>query len=130
MSITTEEFDAHVKQNDEYHIKSIAIACHEANRAWCAAHDDLSQKSWYDAEPWQRDSAIAGVMFRLNNPDAGESAQHDAWSADKVADGWVYGDVKDGDKKTHPCLVPFNELPLFQQKKDALFCAIVDALKG
>ncbi len=32
--------------------------------------------------------------------------------------------------KTHPCLVPFNDLPTFQQAKDTLFCSIVDSLKG
>lgn len=31
--------------------------------------------------------------------------------------------------KTHPCMVPFEELPEFQQKKDKLFMVIVDVLK-
>jgi len=48
---------------------------------------------------------------------------------EKVDTGWVYGKLKDGDKKTHPCIVPFDELPEYQKKKDMLFCAIVDALK-
>jgi hypothetical protein len=30
--------------------------------------------------------------------------------------------------KTHPCLVPFADLPEDQQRKDALFIAIVQAL--
>jgi hypothetical protein len=107
----------------------IAKSCHEANRVWCQANGDDSQKHWQDAEQWQRDSAIAGVEFRLNNPDAGHDAQHNAWMADKIKDGWVYGPVKDAEKKTHPCIVPFDQLPEFQKKKDALFCAIVDALK-
>jgi len=107
----------------------IAKACHEANRVWCQANGDYSQKHWAEAEQWQRDSAIKGVEFRLANPDAGEDTQHNAWMADKIADGWVYGETKDADSKTHPCIVPFNELPEFQQKKDRLFCAIVDALK-
>lgn len=107
----------------------IAKTCHEANRVWCQANGDNSQEHWDKAEQWQRDSAIIGVEFRLANPTAGKDAQHNAWSADKIKDGWVYGEVKDTVAKTHPCLVPFNELPEFQQKKDALFCAIVDALK-
>lgn len=110
-------------------VTSIARMCHEANKAWCEINSDLSQKHWNEAEQWQRDSAITGVQFRLDNPDAEESAQHDAWSKDKIDAGWVYGDTKDAEKKTHPCLVSFNKLPLFQQKKDKLFCAIVDALK-
>jgi hypothetical protein len=110
-------------------IRNIAMVCHEANRAWCQSEGDFTQKAWSQAEQWQRESAIAGVEFRLNNPDAGHYAQHNAWMADKIKDGWVYGLVKDAEKKTHPCIVPFEELPVFQQKKDALFCAIVDALK-
>lgn len=107
----------------------IAKVCHQANTAWCEVNDDLSQLDWEDAEQWQRDSAIKGVKFRLENPDAGPDAQHNAWMADKIGDGWVYGEVKDAEKKTHPCLVPFDYLPEFQQKKDRLFSAIVDALK-
>lgn len=106
----------------------IARVCHEANRGWCEANGDCTQKSWDDAEAWQRHSAIAGVRFALDHPDAPESAQHDAWSADKVRQGWTYGPVKDGDAKTHPCLVPFDQLPPMQQAKDRLFIAIVRAL--
>ena len=110
-------------------VTTIAIVCHEANRAWCKANDDDSQKPWDEAEEWQRQSAVKGVEYRLENPDAPASAQHDAWMADKVADGWVYGEVKDPEAKTHPCLVPYNQLPEQQRKKDHLFQAIVDALK-
>lgn len=113
----------------EKQVVNIARVCHEANRAWCIANGDNSQKSWEEAEQWQRDSAIKGVIFRFENPDAGEDSQHNAWMADKVNDGWVYGEVKDAEAKTHPCIVPFHELPLFQQQKDKLFCSIVDALK-
>ena len=110
----------------QYHI---AQACHEANKVWCEANGDFSQKHFEEAEGWQQDSAIEGVKFRLANPDAKEDAQHNAWMESKIKDGWVYGEVKDAEKKTHPCLVPFDKLPGFQQKKDKLFSAIVDALK-
>lgn len=124
---TQEEWDELVKNNLKTHI---AIACHEANRAWCMSQGDYSQKHWEEAEDWQRESALKGVEFRLNNPDAKEDAQHNAWMEDKISQGWKYGVVKNAETKEHPCIVPFNELPLFQQKKDKLFCAIVDALKN
>jgi len=76
----------------------------------------------------QRESAIQGVEFALANPDAPDSALRDAWSADKVRDGWRYGPVKDAQAKTHPRLVPFDQLPAHQQAKDRLFRAIVRAL--
>ena len=103
--------------------------CHNVNIIWCLENNDFTQKDWVNAEKWQRDSAIKGVEFRINNPDLPHDAQHNSWMKDKVDDGWIYGEVKDFDKKTHPCIVPFNQLPEFQQKKDAIFCAIVDALK-
>ena len=110
-------------------IEHIAKVCHQANKAWCESNGDNSQKDWYDDELWQRESALKGVEFRINNPEAGHDAQHNAWMKDKTDDGWVYGEFKDPQNKTHPCIVPFEELPEFQQKKDALFAAIVDALK-
>ena len=123
---TQEEWDALTQQNK---IGWIAKVCHQANKAWCESDGDYSQKDWLEAEQWQIQSAVSGVKFRVENPDAPASAMHDNWSKEKIADGWVYGEVKDAEKKTHPCLVPFEELPLFQQKKDKLFSAIVDALK-
>ena len=108
-------------------IIAIAIICHEANKAYCEFIGDHSQKNWCDAEQWQRDSAIKGVEFRLDNPNARDDAQHNSWMKEKIDQGWVYGPIKDAEKKTHPCLVPFNSLPVEQQIKDRLFCAIVDA---
>jgi len=48
--------------------------------------------------------------------------------ADKEADGWVYGVIKDPAAKTHPCMVPFEQLPAEQRAKDLGFKAIVRAL--
>lgn len=107
-------------------IQDIAKQCHEANRQFCISIGDNSQKPWDEAEEWQRESAIDGVKFRINNPDAPDSAQHDAWCDFKIKDGWVYGEVKDTSAKTHPCLVPYEELPYGQKAKDKLFQAIVD----
>jgi hypothetical protein len=108
--------------------EQIARICHEANRALCLTHGDESQLPWDDAPDWQRDSCIDGVFFTQSNWDAGDSANHDNWMRHKLADGWTYGDVKDPEKKTHPCLVPFDQLPPEQQAKDRLFRAIVRAL--
>lgn len=106
----------------------IAYVCHEANKAYCEMIGDLSQKSWDNAETWQRDSAVKGVEFALANPDAPASAQHEAWLNDKTKDGWTLGPVKDPTKKEHPCMVPYLELPLEQRLKDSLFKGVVRGL--
>jgi hypothetical protein len=107
----------------------IAKICHEANRAYCESEGDYSQPSWKDAPEWQKKSALDGVIFHTKNPDAGDDASHQNWMKDKIADGWVYGPVKDAEKKTHPCLVPFDSLSNYQQKKNTLFRTIVHVFK-
>jgi hypothetical protein len=111
-------------------VEKTAMVCHEANRAYCATIGDDTQKPWHEAEQWQRESAIKGVEFRIAHPEALPSAQHDAWAADKLADGWKYGPVKDPEKKEHPCLVEYGQLPEAQRRKDLLFALIVHAVMG
>lgn len=36
---------------------------------------------------------------------------HDVWSAGRMAEGWIYGEKKDAEKKTTPLLIPYSELP-------------------
>lgn len=102
--------------------------CHQVNKAYCEALGDHSQVDWDDAEDWQRISAQLGVAMHLGNPDAGPEASHEAWLEHKRSEGWVYGEEKDPEKKTHPCMVPFHELPVSQQAKDYIFRAIVHTL--
>jgi hypothetical protein len=111
-------------------VATIAEACHEMNRCWCDINGDLSQPQWIDAPDWQRESAVAGVEYRLAHPNAGPEYMHQSWFDQKVIDGWRYGPVKDPVAKTHPCMVPFRDLPPAQQFKDRLFSLVVDALKG
>ena len=105
----------------------VARICHEANRVYCQSIGDDSQKPWDEAEQWQRDSAIRGVLYAYSNPSAPPSAQHEAWLADKLRDGWKFGPIKDAEKKEHPCCVPYTDLPQEQKIKDYLFRGIVHA---
>jgi hypothetical protein len=107
---------------------NIAKVAHEANRAYCATLGDFSQLPWDDAPDWQKDSAFAGVNFVLNNPHVTPPMSHESWLAQKVADGWTYGPVKDAERKEHPCMVPYERLAVDQRTKDYLFISIVKAL--
>ncbi len=109
-------------------VEAIARIVHAAIRAYQLALGEAAAARWEEAEPWQRESTIEGVKFRLDHPGAPISAQHDQWMAEKQAAGWRYGAVKDAQKKTHPALVPFTELSETERRKDALFQAVIDAL--
>lgn len=107
----------------------IAKVCHQVNKAYCESQGDYSQLHWDEAPSWQQGSAISGVFFHINNPDSLPSSGHESWLKQKKEEGWVYGTEKDQVNKTHPCMVPFSELPVNQQAKDYLFKAVVDSLR-
>ncbi len=110
--------------------EQIARVAHEVNRAYCQALGDYSQPTWEDAPLWQRTSAMTGVKLHTENPTAGPQASHESWMAEKVADGWVYGPYKNPDLKQHPCIVPFDSLPVEQQAKDFIFGSVVHAINN
>jgi hypothetical protein len=111
--------------------EQIAQVCHDSNKVYCESIGDLSQSFWAFAPEWQKDSAIKGVQFHMEHLTRGEnpspSASHESWLAEKRADGWKYGPIKDPDKKEHPCFLPYHELPVEQRLKDYIFSAIVKA---
>jgi hypothetical protein len=114
--------------HESYSSEGVARVCHEANRALCQILGDDSQKPWEEASIDQRESALKGVDFCRANPTAPADQNHVSWLEHKVAQGWVYGEVKDEVAKTHPCIVPYEQLPIGQRIKDHLFKAVVATL--
>ena len=55
---------------------------------------------------------------------------HDSWVQSYLKMGWKYGEKRDVKKKTHPDLVPYEKLPKDERDKDAIFLAIVWAVKN
>jgi hypothetical protein len=107
-------------------VEACARAAHEVNRAYCIALGDFSQPSWAEAPEWQRTSARKGVVGALNGNTPEQS--HEGWLKEKIETGWKYGPVKDPEKKEHPCMVPYGELPPAQRAKDTMFIATVRAV--
>lgn len=66
----------------------------------------------------QMDSLLDGIAYMDANPNITPEENHNNWMKAKTAQGWVYGEVKDFEKKTHPDLVPFEDLPEVEQRKD------------
>ena len=53
-------------------------------------------------------------------------AEHESWMRAYKAMGWRYGSVRDTAIRTHPDLVPFDELSEAEREKDAVFLAVCD----
>jgi hypothetical protein len=104
-------------------VQACARAAHEANRAYCLALGDTSQPSWEQAPGWQTSSAVSGVLGVLAGN--GPEQSHESWLKEKEETGWKYGEVKNADAKTHPCMVPYAQLPEAQKAKDEVFVTVV-----
>lgn len=43
---------------------------------------------------------------------------HEMWAESRMKEGWIYGPQRDDAKKTHPCLIPYGELPESEKAYD------------
>ncbi|MBI1339607.1 hypothetical protein GC169_05260 [bacterium] len=109
-------------------ITRIARVMHEAVRAWQMANGQEAAPPWSRAPAWMKTASREAVVWRLAHRKAPASAQHDQWADEKLANGWRYGKVKDGKKKTHPLLIPYEDLPEVERQKDTLVAAVVLSL--
>ena len=119
MKLTKEEFKEdskriNMKPSREEFISRIR------HLGWCCYQIAAGQD--YNVEPNkdQYESLLQGVKFGLQNLDMTPEQNHENWMKCKTEQGWVYGEVKDFEKKTHPDLVPFNELPKIEADKDIM----------
>jgi hypothetical protein len=128
MQLLVENWKQHLQLMKTNLIEQIAQVAHEVNKAFCESIGDHSQPEWDDAPEWQKQSAISGVSFHLSWPDAKLSDSHSNWMKQKEADGWKYGPVKNPETKEHPCILPYDQLPVEQRSKDFLFKQIVHSV--
>ena len=43
---------------------------------------------------------------------------HEIWAETRINQGWTYGEQRDDELQTHPCLVPYEELPEDEKEYD------------
>ena len=111
-------------------VRSIARIAHQVNKAYCESLNDSSQVDWEEAPDWQQRSAMEGVLAIQENPELTPRESHEQWLKYKQDSGWKYGTLKDPAKLEHPCIMPYDELPIEQRAKDYIFQGVVKALTG
>lgn len=43
---------------------------------------------------------------------------HEVWAETRIKQGWTYGDQRNDELKTHPCLIPYEDLPEEEKEYD------------
>ena len=43
---------------------------------------------------------------------------HENWACGRISEGWTYGEKRDDEMKTTPCLVPYDELSETEKEYD------------
>jgi len=43
---------------------------------------------------------------------------HEVWAAQRFAEGWQYGTTRNDERKEHPCLVAYEDLPENEKEYD------------
>jgi hypothetical protein len=84
-------------------------------------------------EPWPEREAdfrqqFCEVIERQCGPGRSGSPEelHDDWVRAYEKMGWKYGPVRDREAKTHPDMVPFDQLEQREQDKDVIFIALCE----
>jgi len=84
-------------------------------------------------EPWpEREEAFHAqfipVIEMMCGPNRKHSLEelHQDWVRAYEAMGWKYGPIRDVIQKTHPDMVPYNELEQRERDKDAVFVALCE----
>jgi hypothetical protein len=72
---------------------------------------------------WMIEDSVANTEAFLAGGPKSAREEHARWMADKIRQGYTWGEVKNTDPLagplTHPCLIPYEELSLLQRLKDA-----------
>jgi len=77
-------------------------------------------------EPFKQQFLPVIAMMMSDDRKGSPEELHDDWVKAYEVMGWVYGPVRDIEKKTHPDMVPYWDLGVEERDKDAVFVALCE----
>lgn len=116
-------------KNFEEFIKIINIAkeCHLKNNELMLMNGEVPlTDDWYGLDDHTKNMSIKSVIKILNNPEITAKDLHDEWISNKIKDGWIYGEEKNLELKTHPSIIDFESLNDIDKLKDQYFIDVVN----
>lgn len=74
----------------------------------------------YEISLERLESLMNGTAFALYHSNLTPEENHMIWMEGKREQGYKYGPVLDVEKKTHPSMIPFRDLPDVEKRKDEM----------
>lgn len=112
---------------NEKKVEKIARLVHRAGMAIPDAFGEARPKAWEATTEESREITRQGVRLVMRNPSVTPELIHKAWMSLRQENGWSYGETKDQEKKTHPYMVEFANLPERQRLRDCVFVETIKA---
>ena len=88
-------------------------------------------------EPWaEREGDFVAQFLEVIDKQCGPLRSSDAaklhqdWVEAYEKNGWVYGSVRDVERRTHPDMVPFADLGQLERDKDYVFVALCEIARS
>jgi len=96
---------------------------YEAARLECiASNRPIIPEMWLDRdEPFRAQFHKTVERVCADGYETTPEAEHDSWHQAYKDMGWCYGPERSTTAKTHPDMVPFDQLSLLEQEKDQVF---------
>lgn len=124
-----------IRRGDKMDIRRLrrAVFVYEAARLEAIISErSIIPRPWREREEEFKSQFIEVVDKQCSgNGFSSAEEAHNSWLRDYERLGWKYGRVYDPDKKVHPDMVPFNELPKSERDKDEIFlrlCAVAEMM--
>lgn len=77
----------------------------------------MEHKTTYNPQPAETANIVVPDSL-ISLSEALAKNTHEVWAAGRIAEGWVWGAIRDDVQKRHPCLVPYEDLPEEEKEYD------------
>jgi hypothetical protein len=107
-------------------VERLARLIYEATRIEAEWSGRIVPETWEQRDEKFR-SQFVGIVSKYINAERLPTPEqaHNSWMESYLEMGWRHGEKRDPVAKTHPDLVPFDELPRDEKDKDAIFLAFI-----
>lgn len=125
-TVTIEGMDEDVERRDLNKCRA-EFVYEGARLAAIAAQAPVLPVPWVEREDDFREQFLL-VIERQCGEQRSKSPEelHGSWMQSYLSMGWVYGEVYDRERRTHPDLVPYADLGQLERDKDAVFVALCE----